>query len=402
MKAFDFTLLLTFLFCGLASFGQQTNRTADSLTDARLSVVEKKVAAQTPGQSSLVVVGLTTFGYVSNKTVTTLNGASQTVKDGAFGGASTYEFSPLFLFRQGNKVLGEFEPSFNNDGVSVNWAAISYFVKPNLIIRGGYFVLPFGIYTKKLAAGWINKVATDPIGLPTAADYGVEISGGLPLGNMKWNYDLSLTNGVALTPNGQLTSVGLNSNSRNKTLTGRLGLLPFSNSSLEVGISGLHGGVANADPKFQNAITDMYAFDFNYVKNINAFQVNIKSQYNIINVNNQNYPIPSDTTNTYTFSNHSTSGYGQLSIRKVESESEFLKKVELAFRYGNYTSPANSEWGSKTTQIDYGINYWINWRTVLRCTYEIIDNISTADSNIGGNPANTKKYAFHVQFSIQL
>src|SRR5258708_20508167 len=216
-------------------YGQQNSSVKGSVMNARLSVVEKKVAAQTPGQSSLVVVGLTTFGFVSDRTVSTLNGVSQITKGGSFGGASTYEFSPMFLWRQSNKVLLEFEPSYNNDGLSVNWAAISYFAAPNVIIRGGYFVLPFGIYTKKLAAGWINKVATDPIGLPTGADYGVEVSGGLPLGSMKWNYDLSLTNGLSLMPDGEMQSVGLNTNARNKTLTGRMGLLPFSNSSLELG-----------------------------------------------------------------------------------------------------------------------------------------------------------------------
>ncbi len=384
------------------SLGQQNKPTTDSIMDARLSVVEKKVAFHTPGQSHLMVVGLTTFGLVSSRNVTTLNGVSQTTKSSVFGGGDTYEFSPMFLWRQGNKVLLEFEPSFNHDGLSVNWAAISYFVTRNVIVRGGYFVLPFGIYTKKLAAGWINKVATDPIGLPTGADYGVEVSGGVPLGSIKWNYDLSITNGMSLMPDGQLQSIGLNSNARNKTLTGRLGLLPLSNSSLEVGVSGMHGGVANGDARFQNAITDMVAFDLNYVKIFMPFQVNVKSQYNLVNVNHQNYTTPSDSSKLYSFNNHSTSAYGQFSIRTMESQSELLKKIELAFRYGNYTTPANSAWGSKSTQTDFGINYWINWRTVVRLTYEIIDTKSTADVAIGGNPADTKNYAFHAQFSIQL
>ncbi len=394
-------LLVLSLGCMACNASAQTVEKIDSVTERRLAMVEKQVLLNKPGVSRLVVVGLTTFGYVSNRTETTDGGIVQTSKSGSMGG-ETYEFSPMFLFRQGKKVLLEFEPSFNNDGVSVNWAAISYFAAPNLIIRGGYFVLPFGMYNKKLAAGWINKVATDPIGLPTGADYGVGISGGLHMGSMKWNYDLSLTNGMTLTSNGQLQSINLGSASREKTFTGRLGLLPFSNNSLEIGVSGMTGGVANGSPQYQGARADLFAFDFNYVKNFSPIQVNIKSQYNVINVTSQNFKNPQDTTAQYSFTNHSTSGYGQLSLRPVGSESELLKKLEVAFRYGTYNTPANSTWGSNTSQIDYGINYWINWRTVVRLTYEILDSKNTVDPALISAPSEIKTYAFHVQFSIQL
>ncbi len=361
--------------------------------EARIAMLEKKVSYNKPGQSHLLVVGLTTFGYVSSRTETTTGGVTQVSKSSGFGNGDTYEFSPMFLWRQGKKLLLEFEPSFNNDGVGVNWAAISYFLKPNLIVRGGYFVLPFGIYSKKLAAGWINKVATDPIGLPTGQDYGFGISGGLHLQNMKWNYDLSVTNGLQLMPDGTLSSVNLGANARNKTFTGRLGLLPFSDNSLEIGVSGMTGGVDNAQNKFGNATANLYAFDLNYVKNYFPFQFNVKSQYNVIDVANV------DPGAGFNFNNHSTSGYGQFSLRPVGAESTFVKNLELAFRYGTYNTPANSTWGSNTTQIDYGINYWINWRTVFRVTYELLDNKSTTD------PLTTdgfKTNALHIQFSVQL
>ena len=391
------------------SSAQQATVKLDSITNARLSAVEKKVASNQPGQSHFVVVGLTTLGYVSSSTTSTLAGSSQAEKTSSFGGADTYEFSPMFLWRQGNKVLVEFEPSFNHDGVSVNWATVSYFAAPNVILRGGYLVLPFGMYNKKLAAGWINKHATDPIGLPTGQDYGFEVSGGLPIGSIKWNYDLSVTNGMNLTinsatktPDGAIAGVGLNTTSRNKTFTGRLGLLPLSNNSLEVGVSALHGGVYNGNPQHQNAVTDMMAFDFNFVNNLSPFQVNIKSQYNIINVNDQTYKTAEDSTAvSYTFTNHSTSGYGQISIRPIESQSNFLKRVELAYRYGNYITPSNSLWGSNSTQVDYSINYWINWRTVVRLTYEILDQKNTSNTLLGPYP-DIKTNALHIQFSIQL
>jgi hypothetical protein len=104
----------------------------------------------------------------------------------------------------------------------------------------------------------------------------VGVSGGVPLGSIKWNYDLSITNGFSLLSDGQLTNVNLSANSRNKTYTGRLGLLPLSNNSLEIGVSGMTGGLANGDVQFQNPRLSMYAFDLNYVKNIQGLQVNVK------------------------------------------------------------------------------------------------------------------------------
>jgi hypothetical protein len=382
---------------------QQTVVKIDTATETRISALEKHVSLYKPGISRLVIVGLTTFGYESDRTTTTTAGVNQTVKTSAMGSANTYEFSPMFLFRQGKKVLLEFEPSFNNDGLSVNWANISYFALPNVIVRGGYFTLPFGMYNKKLAAGWINKMATDPIGLPTGSDYGVGASGGLHLGSMKWNYDLSVTNGLALMANGQLQSINLNSASRGKAFTGRLGILPFSNSSLEMGVSGMTGNVANGNAQFQNAQSYLYAFDFNYVKNFNPIQINFKSQYNVTDISSQNYVNPGDTTRQYTFSNHTTSGYGQLAIRPIGLQNKILKNVELAFRCANFITPAHSSFGGKTSQIDYGVNYWINWRTVVRVTYEMMDFKSSINPDIGNNnPLETKKNALHIQFSIQL
>ncbi|MBS1542935.1 MAG: hypothetical protein JST14_04840 [Bacteroidetes bacterium] len=397
--------ILAFVFVGFTSKAQRQTPPVkiDSATEARIAARELKVARQTPGLSHLVIVGLTTFGFASNRTVTTDDAGNQsTSKSGGFGTADTYEFSPMFLWRQGNKVLLEFEPSFNNDGVGVNWAAISYNVAPNVILRGGYFVLPFGIYSKKLAAGWINKVATDPIGLPTAQDYGVGVSGGKQMGSMKWNYDLSITNGFVLQNDGQLQNTNLGTVGRGRTYTGRLGLLPLSDNSLELGVSGLTGDASNGNPQYQNARVDMYAFDLNYVKNISPWQINIKSQYNFVNVNHQDLKNPQDTTKTYSFTNSSSSGYQQLSLRPVNSGNSFLKNVELAFRYGYYNSPEKSLWGNKTTQTDYGINYWITWRTVLRMTYEILDTTTLTNPEIGVQGSHSKSYAFHMQFSIQL
>ena len=152
--------------------------------------------------------------------------------------------------------------------------------------------MPFGTYSKRLAAGWIDKLPTDPSGLadlPPGSDFGVEIEGGLPMGDTKWNYDLSVTNGMQLLPDGTIQGAGVVDNNRNKTITGRIGFLPFSNSSLEIGLSGMFGKVGDQNSPLENARTKMFALDLNYVKSFNPILVNLKAQYNYININKTKY-----------------------------------------------------------------------------------------------------------------
>jgi hypothetical protein len=288
--------------------------------------------------------------------------------------------------------------------LSVNWADVSYFAAPGLIFRAGYMVVPFGIYNKRLAAGWIDKLATDPIGLdqPNEADYGFEVMGGLPLGDMKWSYDVGVFNGMQLLPDGQLQGAGITDNNINKTFSGRIGLLPFSNSSLEIGFSALTGKVGDEGSAYANAKTNMYAFDLSTVQKVSPFTVNIKGQYNVVNIDRQNYVNPNDSTQTYSYNNHSNSVFGILSLRPNYLDNAVLKNLELSFRYANSITPANSDWGSNTNQVTEGLAYWINWRTVLKLTHETQNGNSTVNQLIIPTTGNTKTDYWFIQFSIQL
>lgn len=381
----------------------QTNPVVDSSLLDRISALEQKVNDQKPGEDHFMVVGLTTFGFVSSKTTNTLNGISSVTKANSLADANHYEFSPMFLWRHGKKFLMEFEPSFSNNSLGVNWADISYFAAPNLIIRAGYFVLPFGTYAKRQAAGWINKLATDPMGITNipSSDYGVEVEGGLPLGSMKMNYDVALTNGMQLIPDGTLSGGTISDNNNNKTVTGRLGLLPFSNSSLEIGVSGMFGKLGNTGTPFQNVKGNMYAFDLNYVKTFNPVLLNIKAQYNKVNISNADYVSPVDSSQTYSFNNSTTSAYAQCSVRPTGANN-FLKNFELAGRYTSYITPANSAWGSDQHSFSIGLDYWITWRSVVKFTYETYTGNSTASKILNTYSGTTNTNSLYLQFSIQL
>ena len=385
------------------AIGQQTASAVDSSLLDRINALEKQVAYNKPGEDHFMVVGLATFGFVSNKTTTTFAGLRQISKTNSLADVNHYEFSPMFLWRHGNKFLLEFEPSFSNDQLGVNWAAISYFAMPGLIIRGGYMVLPFGAYNKRLGAGWINKFASDPEEVAGATDYSVEAEGGFQAGNMKWNYDIAISNGMKLLPDGTMENAGITDNNKNRTITGRIGWLPFSNSSLELGASVMTGKVGDADSKTENIKANLYALDMNLVENIKPFQINIKGQYSITNVDHVDYINPTDTTTTYSFDNHTRTGYIMAALRPMFSANKVIKNFEVAARYGNYISPANSLLGTKDNSLALSLNYWLNWRTVVRFTYEAIKATSTTSTNIGGTPGTvTQSNSMYLQFSIQL
>jgi hypothetical protein len=395
-------MVFTLGFLVSVNIAKAQQPTVDSALMDRVSALEQQVADQKPGESHFMVVGLATFGFVQTKTTfTPLGGASQSAKSNSLGDADRYELSPMLLWRHGTNFLIEFEPSFDGNTLGVNWANITYFAAPGLAIHAGYFVLPFGIYNKRLAAGWIDKVAPDPVGVDLpGSDFGIGVSGGMPLGNMKWSYDLSLTNGLQLLPDGEIQNVGIVDNNKNKTVTGRLALLPFSNSSLEIGVSGLYGGVADAGSNYNNANTTMYGVDLSFVKNIKPFLINLKGQYSRIKVNGQNYIKPTDST-AYTFDNKTTSAFAQISIRPVTAENKILKNLELAFRYVNYTTPGNSIWGQNYNEEDIGLDYWLTWRTVVKFTYAWTHSVNTDNIFVGDTGDVTKTNNIYLQFSIQ-
>lgn len=394
------------IFCFLLLFSaisqaQQPAVIVDSSLLDRINTLEQQGNYTKPGEDHFMVVGLTTFGFVRNKTTTTFGGSSQVSKTNSLADADHYEFSPMFLWRHGNKFLLEFEPSFSNDQLGVNWADISYFALPGLILRGGYLVLPFGTYNKRLAAGWINKLASDPEGVAGATDYGVEAEGGIQAGSMKWSYDVAISNGMKLNPDGTLDNAGITDNNKNKTITARIGWLPLSNSSIELGASIMTGKVGDAGAKNENIMANLYALDLNVVENIKPFQLNIKGQYSITDIDHADYINPVDSS-TYSFSNHTTTGYVMAALRPVSSKS-FIKNFEIAGRYGNYTTPANSLFGTKDNSLALGLNYWLNWRTVIRYSYEAIKGNDRVSEALGGTPgAVTKSNSMYLQFSIQL
>jgi len=366
------------LLFSIIAYSQQYNQ--ESID----SLIQSKVQSQVARNSKFLISGYT-------------NMTAQFSKDQS--SFSNVSLVPVLLWKPHKNILVEAELETALEGsetsVELGYADVSFFVNKYLTIRTGKFISPFGIFQDRLHPSWINKLPTFPVGTgedelgvgPTS-EVGVDFRGGVPLGSSKMNYSVFLANGAQLisdpsdpSKQGTLTYGNAEAISKKLTVGGRLGLLPLSNSSLEVGVSYRNGNVGDANSDYKNVNAQIYALDLSYVKQLDFIKglFDVKAQWNKVNIDQAEYIDPADLTgNTkYTFNNKRSSFFTQGAYRPSMSQSKFLKKTELVFRYAGFNPPDGAKDLEKIKQYTYGINYWFNWRTALKAAYQ-----SQKDNNV--------------------
>ena len=325
-------------------------------------------------------------------------------------------FAPIFLFKHSDRLMFEAELEFgleNNElEIGLEYADVMYVLNKNMTVRAGKFLLPFGTFMERLHPSWINRFSTRPLGfghdgIAPASGIGVELRGAFDLGGPKLNYSVYSTNGPRLKDGsdepeeaGMLLFKNFEDNNTSKAFGGRLGLLPFADSSMELGFSAYStSGVGNQDSEYENVGAFLYALDFSFVKQIAPLKglIDIKAQYNNSNVDTATFIETHEDGDVeeYSFDNKSNSFYTQLSYRPIMADSDFLKKLEFVGRYSNFNAPEGAEWEEQSTQLALGINYWMSWRSVIKMSYQ------TTDKEGGhGNVGITKIDGFYLHWAI--
>ena len=359
------------LFFSVTVFGQQYNQEyIDSL-------VKSSTQTQVARSSKFLISGYTNITGQFSK------------EESSFTNISLV---PIFLWQPHEKILIEAELETELEGsetsIELGYADVSFLLNKYLTVRTGKFISPFGIFQDRLHPSWINKLPTFPVGTgedelgvgPTS-EIGIDFRGGIPLGPSKMNYSIFLANGAQLITDpaepekqGTLTYGNAEAISKKLTVGGRVGFLPLSNSSLEVGFSYRNGTVGDKNSVYKNVVSQMYALDLTYVKQLDFIKglFDVKAQYNKVNVDNAEYTDPDDPTGTtmYTFDNKRNSLFAQAAYRATMAQSKFLKKTELVFRYAGFNPPEGAKDLEEIKQYTYGINYWFTWRTVLKAAYQ--------------------------------
>lgn len=352
------------------------------------------------------------------------------------GGIASFgetSLSPIFLWKHSKKFLIEAELEFvlSNDHTDLDFGYFNfqYALTKWATVRAGKFLSPFGMFSEKMHPAWINRLPTFPVGfghdgVGPSSEIGIDVRGVFRLGISKLNYSVYVSNGPYLE-NGTndtfeagalIYNNNYSDNNKYKNYGGRIGILPFGNSSLEVGLSGQYGYVGAADhqlngvyDKITETSTLMYAADLSYVKPVPLIKsiLDIKAQYNNVTVDKAEFPSFTDSlgiTHTYTYLNESTAYFAQLSVRPALLAVPVLKNTEFVGRYASLLQPVQSKWGSDVTQITLGINYWLSWKSVIKFAYETQRGSGSGGSghSHGGSapPAGTINIQyFYIQFA---
>jgi len=291
----------------------------------------------------------------------------------------------------------EFVLEGNELETGLEYADVMYVLNRNMTVRAGKFLLPFGTFMERLHPAWINRLPNTPLGyghdgIAPSSGIGVELRGAFDLGGPTLNYSVYSTNGPRLKDGnlepeeaGMLQFENYEDTNLAKAYGGRIGLLPFSDSSTEIGFSAYStSGTGEEDSEYEDIGAFLYALDFSFVKQISGISgvVDVKAQYNNSNVDTATFTELEDgIAEEYSFDNQSNSFYGQLSYRPTMASNDFVKKLEFVGRYSDFNAPEGAEWEEKSVQYAFGVNYWLSWRSVVKLSYQTTETEGGHDGN---------------------
>ncbi|MDC6388919.1 hypothetical protein PP182_09525 [Maribacter sp. PR1] len=321
-------------------------------------------------------------------------------------------YAPIFLYKHSDRLMFEAELEFVLEGnqleTGLEYADVMYVLNKNITARAGKFLLPFGTFMERLHPAWINRLPNAPLGyghdgIAPSSGIGVELRGAFDLGGPTLNYSVYATNGPRLNDGsdepeeaGILRFENYEDTNLAKAYGGRLGLLPFSDSSTEIGFSAYStSDTGEQDSEYEDVGAFLFALDFSFVKQISGLGgvVDVKAQYNNSNVDTATYfEIVDGIEEEYSFDNQSNSFYGQLSYRPTMASSDFVKKLEFVGRYSDFNAPEGAEWEEKSVQYAFGLNYWLSWRSVVKLSYQTTE---TEGGHDGDGLTNTDGLFVH-------
>ncbi len=294
--------------------------------------------------------------------------------------------TPLILWQLDHNFLavGSFSLNYGPGSVtnlSAGQAYLAYHIGHNIILGAGVFTIPFGQYHNHFDPSWINPLPDDPLFSGTTLDpgngLGVFANGAIPIGpsgHSEFTYNLYAVNGPTLqTTNGgagQLAFNNFTDNNNDKAVGGRIAWLPMP--ELELGYSAQYGKVS-PDGYANNVDAFLQAVDLNYYfqspKILGLFRA--RAEWYFQHVSQATYGVPGGGFGPLSFASASNGGYAQLSYQPIFAGNPIIKNFEAVGRwdYLDLTFPT-SQGGGGQQRWTVGLDYWLNWRTVLKGAYE--------------------------------
>jgi hypothetical protein len=310
--------------------------------------------------------------------------------DGMFearnGEVSTFSasFDPIFLWELTPKLLFdsrlEIDPSGGGTNVNLVNAQISYLLNDYVVLGVGEFFSPSNVFVERFEPQWINKLPDRPLaiyhGILPNISVGAQVRGGFPIGPTRANYAFYVSNGPVLNTSDASTAGALDFNSYtdnndNKAVGGRVGFLPIP--GVEVGY-----GFETSKPGFQGtgfsrvqALVQSVDLEVTRDSDLLKGRINLFAQYAWSHVDHAVYdPDGSLGFGPLPLTAKRDGGYAELAYRPTKVDSDFLRNVEMIFRWDHLSRDPSGLGDPEETRWTLGLNYWLSPSTVLKAAYE--------------------------------
>jgi hypothetical protein len=339
-----------------------------TLRDIKTQLHEYKL-----GSEKLLIAGDAFVGFTSQKNTKSTFSAG---------------IAPLALWQPYDKLLIEAAADIGIDtddqghsstSFDLTIANASFIVSDNLILGGGLFVAPFGVYHRHFDPPWINKLPDDPLvfsdgGLAPGSILGFFASGAVPVHDMKFTYDAYVSNGPNLETTdpgsaGSLHFDNYHDLNNNKAVGGRIGFIPCP--QFEMGYS-VQYGKANSTG-FDDVTVLIQAVDAAYRRDFKEIfgTLDIHGEWVWSDVSKATYdPTGALGFGPTRFSNFRHGGYILVAYRPSLVDNKILKKTEFIVRYDLMHTPMHAPGGEYEQRWALGLDYWITPSAVIKAAYE--------------------------------
>jgi hypothetical protein len=302
------------------------------------------------------------------------------------GEVSTFSasFNPIFLWELTPKILFdsrlEIEPSGGGTNVNLVNAQISYLLNDYIALGVGEFFSPSNVFVERFEPQWINKLPDRPLavyhGILPNISVGAQVRGGFPIGPTRANYAFYVSNGPVLNTfdAGTAGTLDFNSytdNNDNKAVGGRVGFLPIP--GVEVGY-----GFETSKPGFQGTAFSrvqalVQSVDLQVTRDSDLLKgrMNLLAQYAWSHVDHAIYdPDGSLGFGPLPLTAKRDGGYAELAYRPTKLDNDFLRNLEMIFRWDHLSRDPSGLGDSEETRYTVGLNYWLSPSTVVKAAYE--------------------------------
>ncbi|MBV1928344.1 MAG: hypothetical protein KUG81_02375, partial [Gammaproteobacteria bacterium] len=242
----------------------------NSATKEEIQIIKKDVATAVEWiqpDTLIHMSGYADVGYTDSKS-----------EDGSFNVGT---FAPIFHFQYRDLVMleSELEIEVGDDGeteTNLEYLTIDWFINDYMTLVGGKFLSPIGQFRQNLHPSWINKLPSAPPGFghdgaAPISDVGFQLRGGFPIGAVRTNYAVYISNGPELISefeDGEFELDGVEAegfgadSDGEKVIGGRLGIIPFA--GFELGLSAASGKatVTSIEDGDSNALEGEAARDY--------------------------------------------------------------------------------------------------------------------------------------------